>query len=75
MVRIVTNVTDDGRGFDIDTTGVGKRVSWGLKGMEERTSLLGGSFIVRSRRGERTEIIVSIPYLQEETDENPPSVG
>ncbi len=69
------NVTDDGRGFDIDTTGVGKRVSWGLKGMEERTSLLGGSFIVRSRRGEGTEIIVSIPYLQEETDENPPSVG
>lgn len=68
-------VTDNGRGFDMGSTGSAKRVSWGLKGMEERTSLLGGRFKVHSRPGEGTTIEVSIPYLQEEADENSPAVG
>jgi signal transduction histidine kinase len=68
-------VTDDGRGFDMEAAGSGKRVSWGLKGMEERTSLLGGKFEVHSRPGQGTTVEVSIPYLQEETDENSPAAG
>jgi signal transduction histidine kinase len=68
-------VTDDGHGFDMEAAGSSKRVSWGLKGMEERTSLLGGKFKVHSRPGEGTIIEVSIPYLQEEADENTPVVS
>jgi signal transduction histidine kinase len=68
-------ITDDGRGFDMDATGSAKRVSWGLKGMEERTSLLGGKFKVLSRIRAGTTVEVSIPYLQEETDENSPATG
>jgi signal transduction histidine kinase len=68
-------VRDDGRGFDMDSAGSAKRVSWGLKGMEERTSLLGGRFEVHSRPGQGTEIEVSIPYIQEESDENSPAAG
>ena len=68
-------VTDDGRGFDMGATSSSKRVSWGLKGMEERTSLLGGWFKVNSRPGEGTTVEVSIPYLQEEADENSPAAG
>jgi signal transduction histidine kinase len=68
-------VTDDGRGFDMDTAGSAKRISWGLKGMEERTSLLGGRFEVRSHLSEGTTVEVSIPYLQEESDENSPATG
>jgi len=68
-------VTDDGRGFDMDAAGPAKRVSWGLKGMEERTSLLGGRFEVHSRLREGTTVEVSIPYLQEEADENSPVAG
>ncbi len=67
-VRI--RVTDNGRGFDMGAVSSGKRVSWGLKGMEERTSLLGGKFEVQSRPGGGTAVEVSIPYIQEETDEN-----
>ena len=66
-------VTDDGRGFDMDAAGSAKRVSWGLKGMEERTALLGGKFEVHSRLGQGTTVEVSIPYLQEEADENSPA--
>jgi signal transduction histidine kinase len=72
---VQVRVTDDGRGFDMDATGSAKRVSWGLKGMEERTSLLGGKFEVQSRQGQGTTVEVSIPYLQEEANENSPSAG
>jgi signal transduction histidine kinase len=67
-------VKDDGRGFDLDASEA-KRVSWGLKGMEERTSLLGGQFEIQSRPGEGTIVEVSIPYLQEEADEDSPAAG
>jgi signal transduction histidine kinase len=72
---VQVRVTDDGRGFDMDAAGSAKRVSWGLKGMEERTSLLGGRSKVYSRPGEGTTVEVSIPYLQEEADENSPAAG
>ena len=72
-VRI--RITDDGRGFDMVAAGSTKRVSWGLKGMEERTGLLGGRFEMHSRPGEGTTVEVSIPYLQEEADENSPATG
>jgi hypothetical protein len=72
---VQVRVTDDGKGFDMDTAGSAKRVSWGLKGMEERTSLLGGRFEVQSQQGQGTTVEVSIPYLQEEADENSPAAG
>jgi signal transduction histidine kinase len=72
---VQVRVTDDGKGFDMDAAGSAKRVSWGLKGMEERTSLLGGRFEVQSQQGQGTTVEVSIPYLQEEADENSPAAG
>jgi signal transduction histidine kinase len=72
---VQVRVTDDGKGFDMDAAGSAKRVSWGLKGMEERTSLLGGRFEVQPQQGQGTTVEVSIPYLQEEADENSPAAG
>ena len=72
---VFVRVNDDGRGFDLESTGSGKRVSWGLKGMEERTALLGGKFEVQSKPGQGTIVEVSIPYLQEDTDENSLAAG
>ena len=51
------------------------RISWGLKGMEERASLLGGKLKVHSKPDEGTSVEVIIPFSQEETDENPAAVG
>jgi PAS domain S-box-containing protein len=57
-------VEDDGVGFDVDTlmsTAAGGR-RLGLKGMQERTQLLGGEFKIESGAG--TTIVVSIPLSQ-----------
>lgn len=58
-------IRDDGRGFDTRSTGSGKRVSWGLKNIEERAMLLGGTFKIYSYKDGGTIINVTVPYSQE----------
>ena len=54
---LVTEVTDDGRGFDpaVAQGGVG------LVGMRERVEELGGEIEVSSRPGEGTGVTVKVP--------------
>ncbi|MEW5986149.1 MAG: sensor histidine kinase [Chloroflexota bacterium] len=58
-------VQDDGRGFDpqaaLHTNGA-RRTAWGLLGIQERASLVGGSCRIASRPGAGTTIEVTIPY-------------
>ena len=68
-------VVDDGQGFNMGAVESAGRISWGLKGMEERTSLLGGRFTVYSKLGEGTTVEVSVPFSQEVNDDNPAAVG
>jgi len=72
---VQVRITDDGKGFDMVSTGSSERISWGLKGMEERASLLGGKVKIHSEPHHGTEVEVSIPYSQEETDENSSIAG
>ncbi len=59
-------VQDDGWGFDVERAlSDERRQSWGLLGMRERASLLGGQFILDSRPGRGTRILVVIPYQTE----------
>jgi signal transduction histidine kinase len=69
--KIVARVIDDGQGFNPVTVEASGRISWGLKGMEERASLLGGKLKVSSKPGEGTTVEVSVPFSQEETSEDP----
>lgn len=62
---VTLEVEDDGSGFDIDMLRNPERPSWGLLGMEERASLLGGSFHISSQPGKGTCVEVTIPYEQE----------
>ena len=73
--EIHARVVDDGQGFNIGTVESSGRISWGLKGMEERASLLGGRLKVNSKPGEGTTVEVTVPFSEEETDENPAVVG
>jgi signal transduction histidine kinase len=57
-------VVDDGCGFDVDRIQSQER-SWGLIGMQERSSLLGGQFRLTSRPQEGTTVEVEIPYQPE----------
>jgi signal transduction histidine kinase len=68
-------VTDDGVGFDRSTMQSIARPSWGLIGMQERASLLGGTFDINSYPGSGTRVSVYIPYdspSEEIENENSP---
>ncbi len=74
---VQVQVTDDGRGFDTRSMNSSGRPSWGLTGMQERATLLGGKFALSSRVGEGTKVEVSIPYQEDKevSDENTAPVG
>jgi len=58
--KVIFLAEDDGIGFDGQISGKSKR-SLGLLGMRERTSLMEGSFQIKSRPGEGTRIRIEIP--------------
>lgn len=57
--RVIGTVEDDGRGFETDGAGDGG----GLRSMEERASLVGGTFRLRSGPGEGSKVEVMVPLM------------
>ncbi len=64
--EVLVAIQDDGVGFDMNALARKNGGSWGLVGMAERATLLGGRFDIRSQVGEGTRIEVTIPYQPEE---------
>ena len=59
-------IVDNGRGFAVDQVLSDRtRQSWGLLGMQERASLLGGQVSIVSEPGEGTTVVISIPYHEQ----------
>lgn len=62
---LVVEIADDGSGFsqsDIEAERrTGERPRLGIRGMRERTELLGGSFQIASRPGDGTTVVANIP--------------
>ena len=58
------SIQDDGRGFDVGRALAGEdgRAAWGLLGIHERASLVGGTADLLSNPGEGTTVHVSIPH-------------
>lgn len=56
--RVELEVVDDGVGFDSPGA---DRPSWGLIGIQERVSLMGGKFELESERDQGTRVRVSVP--------------
>jgi signal transduction histidine kinase len=54
--QITIEIADDGQGFDSQL-----QQGFGLKGMRERTQLLGGQFTLQSAIGRGTQILISVP--------------
>ncbi|MEW5958413.1 MAG: histidine kinase [Chloroflexota bacterium] len=65
--RLVVRVEDNGLGFDPDQVRTGQRQTWGLQGMEERITLLGGKFYIGSKPGSGTLVLAEVPLKQNET--------
>jgi signal transduction histidine kinase len=55
-------VEDDGLGFNPDMVNYSTRSPFGLLGMRERASLLGGVCTITSKLGKGTKVEVTIPY-------------
>jgi signal transduction histidine kinase len=71
-------VEDNGCGFDMEKLAQGQRASWGLLGMEERASLVGGELSISSAPNQGTRVQVNIPYTDrfiEVNHENSPVVS
>lgn len=71
-------VSDDGVGFDLRKIAASQRTSWGLIGMQERASLLGGRFEIASAPGKGTHVQVFIPLVDGRNgadNKNPPDTG
>ena len=62
--RLMVRVEDDGVGFDPDYIMNGERQAWGLRGMEERITLLGGKFYIGSKPGSGTLLLAEVPLEQ-----------
>jgi signal transduction histidine kinase len=73
---VVLRVEDTGHGFDV-TLAKAQRPAWGLTGMEERASLLGGKFALASQPAHGTCVEVTIPYQHssEVSGDNPATVS
>ncbi len=57
------DVHDDGAGFDMSDTNAA-RGGFGLAGMRERVSMLGGKLVVESAPGEGTTVMATLPSGQ-----------
>ena len=61
--RVCLRVVDDGCGFDPAPLAEGNSLGgWGLRGIQERAVLLGGTSKIRSQPGQGTTVQVCIPY-------------
>ncbi|MBN2107578.1 MAG: HAMP domain-containing protein [Deltaproteobacteria bacterium] len=60
---ITVTITDDGRGFDVvDSTEPDRKLrGMGLTTLEERATMLQGTFTIRSSPGRGTDVILKIP--------------
>lgn len=69
--HVQVTVHDNGCGFDLNRVAVDEfRPSWGLLGMNERATLLGGSFTIETEPGQGTTVNITIPYRQKVENEN-----
>lgn len=57
---VFLRISDNGKGFDLEED-QHKKTSYGLKTMKERCEEIGGTFAVRTKRGEGTYIDIRIP--------------
>lgn len=65
---VILRVEDNGRGFDTDQAQDAADGHMGLRNMEERMRLLGGTMRVRSAPGAGTQLVFEVPQPKENSD-------
>jgi signal transduction histidine kinase len=67
--EMVLTVTDDGQGVDLDAlaaTGADADDRYGIRGMRERASLIGGQLVISSQAGQGTTVRLAVPVGAQE---------
>jgi two-component system sensor histidine kinase DegS len=59
--NVVLGITDNGRGFNVDSVLKSRDNGFGIFGMRERAESLGGEFSVKSNEGKGTAVKVIVP--------------
>ncbi len=61
--HIILRIEDNGRGFDVEKRAreIDSEKRMGLRSLQERTDLLGGTMIVRSQPAQGTKILIKVP--------------
>ncbi len=57
--KLYLSVEDNGIGFDINDSV--RKKTLGLRGIQERTNLIGGAYEIKSKPGEGTFVLISVP--------------
>lgn len=60
--NVAVSVTDNGRGFDVQST---NPQSFGIIGMKERVDLLQGKLLINSEIGKGSNILITIPVQEQ----------
>lgn len=60
--HLYLTVTDNGSGFEVSN--ISSKKTLGLLGIKERTFLLGGQYEIRSKPGEGTTVVISVPLAE-----------
>jgi signal transduction histidine kinase len=68
--QVCMSIRDNGQGFDLEQVlrGDSSHTGWGLLGIQERTSLIGGQYEIDSEPGRGTHIRVQVPLIAETED-------
>jgi two-component system sensor histidine kinase UhpB len=74
--KILASIQDNGKGFDLDKVlhPESPERGFGIIGMQERVSLLGGQINIQSRPGSGTLIHIGVPY-ENVSDDNEKDTG
>lgn len=59
---LALSIEDNGSGFDVERKP--RNESFGLMGIKERTLMIGGEYIVKSKPGYGTSILVIVPFIK-----------
>jgi len=59
--RCLVKISDDGSGFDFAPPSAAATGHYGLLGMRERMERIGGTFLVKSRIGTGTDLVIGVP--------------
>ncbi|HRP54939.1 PAS domain S-box protein [Agriterribacter sp.] len=62
---LVLNIGDDGKGFN--TSLLNEKRTLGILGMEERSLMMGGKYIIKSEPGRGTTVKVTVPLKKKNT--------